>query len=174
MNTTAAVAASPVTYDRTAREARLEVLAKHKAENGSMVNLTGNTWPLKGFLYTRGSLWSKETKTLQVPSCVHAECQAAIDGYAAAHPKTPKAPKATKIIVTPVRPIDTNTIAPVDTRPAIKGTATQATLCKRLANMGAISDTLVTDLLQAGLVESAANVVKALAIFNQEHANLLK
>ena len=169
MNTTATV----TTYDRTASENRKLVIAHHKSVNGSMKALTGNTWPLKSMLFANGSLWNKELKVVEVPAHVYEMCQAAVDGYAATHVKVksdkPKADKPAPVKATVATPVNKPT--PVA---AIKGTATQATLCRRLANLGEISDTLVTDLLQAGLVESAANVVKALAIFNQEHANLLK
>jgi hypothetical protein len=160
------------TFDRTARENRLAILAHRDANKLAMVSLTGNTFPLQKFLYAQGSFWNKEVKAVQVSSHVHEMCQKAIDDYAATHVKV-KATKADKPAVT-ITAKEVKSAAVVDTRPAIKGTATQATLCKRLANLGEMTDTLVTDLLQAGLAESAASAVKALAIFNQEHAALLK
>lgn len=170
MNTTATV----TTYDRTASENRKLVIAHHKSVNGSMKALTGNTWPLKSMLFANGSLWNKVLKVVEVPAHVHEMCQAAVDGYAATHVKVKaNKPKADKPAVT-ITAAQVKAAAVVDTRPAIKGTATVATMCKRLANLGEITDTLVTDLLQAGMVDTAASVVKALAIFNQEHANLLK
>ena len=174
MNDTS-TATAPTAYSTDARTARNKNLEIRDQQKLPPVAVQGNTFPLRGVLWALGGIWNKDQRCYLMPAHTASEAQEIIDSYAAqhkAHPKVSK-PKADKPAVT-ITAAQVKAAAVVDTRPAIKGTATQATLCKRLANLGEISDTLVTDLLQAGLVESAANVVKALAIFNQEHANLLK
>ena len=164
----AATVTSTKTFDRTARENRLAVLAHRDEHNLGMKALTGNTWPLKSMLYAYGSLWNKEAKALEVPEHVHAECQAAIDGYAAAHPKTPKAAKVdrpAKVVTPKPEPKATPAPAPATGIPV-------GTFAKRIANLGDLTDQVVTDLLANGHVTAAAEVVKALAGFNLAHKAL--
>jgi hypothetical protein len=168
MNTTATV------FTQTAKEKRTEILAHRDATKGSMKALTGNTWPVKSLLYAYGSIWNKEAKALEVPEHVHAECQAVIDGYEKAHPKTPKAPKA-----------DKPAPAKVD-RPAVKITtaqvieaSTHATgipvgkFAARIYNLNMVTDQVATDLLSNGHVEAARLVVSTMAAFNGAHKLLV-
>ena len=168
---TATVATSPRTYDTDARSARIKNIEIRDQQNLPPVKVIGNTFPVKSVLWALGGNWSKEHNCFLMPAHTAQEAQSVIDGYAAAHPKVskPKAEKPQPVKATVATPVSKPT--PVA---AIKGTATVATMCKRLANLGEITDTLVTDLLQAGMVDTAASVVKALAIFNQEHSALLK
>jgi hypothetical protein len=58
----------------------LEMMVKY---NLPMVELTGNTFPVKGLLWTNGGTFNKETKTWSVPAQVAEEMQKAVNDVSA-------------------------------------------------------------------------------------------
>jgi hypothetical protein len=178
IDTTATVVTStPRTYDTDARSARIKNIEIRDSQNLPPVKVSGNTFPVKSVLWALGGNWSKADNCFLMPAHTATEAQNVIDSYAASHPKQPKAPKADKPapakVDRPAKVAPAKVEAkPVDTAPVIKGTADVGTLCQRLANLGDLTDAVVTDLLRSGHTAAAAEAVKAMAGFNLAHKAL--
>lgn len=124
-STTTTTTAAPLTtktYELTARQRRNEVLAQRDRLNLSMVPVVGNAYPLKGALWTLGSMWDAERKILTVPTNTYKEAQGIIDAYNVAHPPKSKAAKV-EPVQTEAKPVEA---APVETAPAAKAPAPAA------------------------------------------------
>jgi hypothetical protein len=155
-------------YDTDARTARNRNLEIRDSQKLPPVAVQGNTFPLRGVLWALGGVWNKEQRCYLMPAHTAQEAQGIINDYAAAHVKQPKAPKADKPVVkiTPAQVIAAaEPVTPATGIPI-------ATFAKRIHNLGMITDQVVTDLLANHHVEAAAEVVKAMAGFNNAHKAL--
>ncbi len=100
MSTSTLAAPATTTYPKTSKESHDENVAFAQQNNLPMVNITGNTFPVKNVLYAMGGRWNKELKVQQVPQHRAVEAQALADRFA---PKPKVAKPVTAKVAAPVK-----------------------------------------------------------------------
>lgn len=179
-STTTTTTAAPLTtktYELTARQRRNEVLAQRDRLNLSMVPVVGNAYPLKGALWTLGSMWDAERKILTVPTNTYKEAQGMIDAYNVAHPPKSKAAKV-EPVQTEAKPVEAAPIkaapAPAAPKAASKPTTIKpvkpSILLDRINVLQAFIDGTTKRFAEAGATEAAermANVTACLELVKE-------
>jgi len=84
-------------FQITAAQNRESILKATEAYNLPFEALTGNTFPVKGLIWTNGGKWDKETQCWMVPAQQREEVQAIVDKVSAKVEAAKAAHKAKKL-----------------------------------------------------------------------------